>query len=366
MRHAPAIRLPATKIYERYVGAHVVVATLLSLLVLLSLFLFGALVDDLGKVGRGDYTLLRSLQYVALTAPRLAFSLFPVAAVVGSLLGLGLLAANSELIVLRTAGVSVAEIVRAVLKAGALLMVAALLLGELVAPLAERVAERRRADALAGGGAEARGGPGFWMRDGDSFIHVRRALGPERPADVSVYEFDAARRLRVASHAREARFVDGRWRLSEVSQTRFDGEETSARVLRHARWGAGFTPELVELAASRPEALPALGLFRTIRHLRRSGVRTEPLELALWTRLAYPLATGVMVFLAVPMVLGRPRGIGLGARMVVGVFLGVAFHVVDQTTGQVSLIYGLSPPLAALAPTALFLGAGLWMLRRVP
>ena len=363
MRPAPAIRLPAMKIHERYVAAHVVVATLLSLLVLLSLFLFGALVDDLGSVGRGDYTLLRSLEYVALTAPRLAFSLFPVAAVVGSLLGLGLLAANSELIVLRTAGVSVGEIVRAVLKAGVVLMVAALLLGDLAAPFAERIAERRRAEALAG---EARGGPGFWMRDGNSFVNVRRTLGAERLAGVFVYEFDSARRLRVASHAREARFVDGRWRLSEISQTRFDGEEVSGRTLPRARWSAGFTPDLVEVAAHRPEGLPALGLFRYIRHLRSNGVRTEPLALALWTRLAYPLATGVMVFLAVPMVLGRPRGIGLGARMVAGVFLGVAFHVVDRTTGQVSLIYGLSPMLAALAPTALFLGAGLWMLRRVP
>ena len=354
------------KIYERYVAAHVVVATLLSLLVLLSLFLFGALVDDLRSVGRGDYTLLRSLEHVALTAPRLAFSLFPVAAVVGSLLGLGLLAANSELIVLRTAGVSVAEIVRAVLKAGALLMVAALLLGELAAPFAERVAERRRADALAGGDAPARGGTGFWMRDGDSFVHVGRALGGGRLVDVFIYEFDSARRLRVASHAREARFVDGRWRLSEVSQTRFDGDEARGRTLHRAGWSAGFTPDLVELAALRPEDLPASGLFRYIRHLRKAGVRTEPLELALWTRLAYPLATGVMVFLAVPMVLGRPRGIGLGARMVAGVFLGVAFHVLDRTTGQAGLLYDLNPVAAALGPTALFLGAGLWMLRRVP
>ena len=366
MRLPRAIRLPTVKIYERYVAVHVVAATLLSLLVLLSLFLFGTLVDDLGRVGHGDYTLAHSLQYVALTAPRLAFSLFPVAAVVGSLLGLGLLAANSELIVLRAAGVSVAEIVVAVLKAGALLVVAALLLGELVAPFTERVAERRRADALAGGAAEARGGPGFWMRDGTSFVNVRRARTGERLGDVFIYEFDSTRRLRVATHAREARFVDDEWQLSEVAQTRFDGDRSGGRTLRRARWDAGFTPELVELAAVRPENLTAFGLFRYIRHLRGHGVRTEPLDFVLWTRLAYPLATGVMVFLAVPMVLGRPRGIGLGARMVAGAFLGVAFHVIDQTTGHMSLIYGLSPMFAALAPTALFLGAGVWMLRRIP
>ena len=129
---------------------HIVAATLLSLLVLLALFLFVSVVDDLGSVGKGDYTVLRSLEYVALSAPRLAFSLFPVAAVIGTLLGLGLMAANSELVVLRGAGVSVAELVGAAMKAGALLMIAVLLVGEFAAPFAERIAEQRRAARMPG------------------------------------------------------------------------------------------------------------------------------------------------------------------------------------------------------------------------
>ena len=358
------MRFAVMRIFERYVAMHVIVATLLSLVVLLALFLFIGVVDDLGRVGRGDYTVLRSLEYVALSAPRLAFSLFPVAAVIGSLLGLGVMAANSELVVLRSSGISVVEITGAVLKAGALLMIAALLVGEFVAPFAERIAEQRRANAIAGLPSSGRA-PGFWARDGNSFVNVRGVNPGNRMEEVFIYEFDESRRLRVATRAAEATFSGGRWDLTDVAQTRFDGDRVTGRNLGRARWESQFEPDMVNLVALRPESLSALGLLRYIRHLESNLQSAERFELALWTKLAYPIATGVMVLLAVPLVLGRLHRAGLGARMLVGAILGVSFHIANQATGHLGLVYNLHPVLTALAPTALFLVAALWMLRRL-
>lgn len=358
------MRFIPLKIFERYVAIHVVAATLLSLLVLLALFLFVSVVDDLGDVGKGDYTVLRSLEYVALSAPRLAFSLFPVAAVIGTLLGLGLMAANSELVVLRGAGVSVAELVGAAMKAAALLMIAVLLVGEFVAPISERIAEERRASAHAGY-AVNRDGAGFWARDGNSFINVRGLNPGERMEELFIYEFDDSRRLRVATHAAEATYREGRWHLVDIAQTRFDGDRVTGRSLERARWDSHFRPELVNLVALRPESLSALGLTRYIGHLRRNMQSAKRFELALWTKLAYPLATGVMVLLAVPLVLGRLQRAGLGARMLVGALLGLSFHIVNQATGHLGLVYQLNPVVTALSPTGIFLVAALWMLRRL-
>lgn len=363
------VRFPRMRIFERYVAMHVVAATLLSLAVLLALFLFISVVDDLDRVGRGDYTVLRSLEYVALSAPRLAFSLFPVAAVIGSLLGLGLLATHSELIVLRAAGVSVAEIVRAVVKAAALLMAVVLLLGELVSPFADRLAERRRANAYAGhavaGDAVAGDAAGFWAREGDSFINVRGVNPGQRMEEVFIYEFDEARRLRALTRAAEATFQDGQWHLSDIEQTHFEGDRIRGRSLERARWDSRFRPELASLVMLRPESLSALGLYRYIRHLRTNMQNAERFELALWTKIAYPMATGVMVLLALPLVLGRLHRAGLGARMLVGALIGLVFHVLNQSAGHLGLVYRLDPMLTALAPSALFLAAALWMLRRL-
>ena len=98
-----------------------------------------------------------------LTLPRHAFVLFPFAAVIGALIGLGTLAVSSELSVVRTAGVSIGRIVGSVLKGALLLVVIAVLFGEIVAPYCERLAQARRTAALEETSGRRNG---FWIRDG--------------------------------------------------------------------------------------------------------------------------------------------------------------------------------------------------------
>ena len=152
-------------ILDRYIGRHVVLGTLPALSVFVALFSILELVDDVGQVGRGEYTLLRALEYSALRIPGRMFELLPVAALGGSVLGLGLLAATSELTVMRTAGVSVARITAAVLKSAAAMVVAAIVLGELVVPFTERAAHERRSVAL-NKDIALESDYGLWMRDG--------------------------------------------------------------------------------------------------------------------------------------------------------------------------------------------------------
>ena len=349
---------------DRYIGAHVIVATGIVLFALLALFLFIAVVDDLGTVGRGGYTVAASLTYVALTAPSLVFSLFPVAAVLGSLLGLGLLASNNELVVFRTSGVSVARIVLAVMKAGSVLVVVAVLVGELLAPPAERLAQEHRAFALTGK-TTLLTSFGFWVRDGNSFINIRRVHPGNQMGNLFIYEFDADNRLRVATHALRATFSGQAWNLEDIRQTRIEGDRIVAKRWKHARWESLFKPDLVNVVAVRPESLSALGLYRYIDYLRANSLTTARYELALWNKIVYPVAIGVMVFLAVPIVLGRMQRVGLGARMLVGALIGLAFHILNQAAGYIGLVYGLSPWLSATLPTLAFLAAGIWMLRRV-
>ena len=183
--------------------------------------------------------------------------------------------------------------------------------------------------------------------------------------DIYIYEFDNASRLRVATYAREARFVDDEWRLEDIRQTRIEGDEITAQRWKNALWDSLFKPDLVNLVAVRPESLSAFGLYRYIRYLRTNGLTTARFELALWTKIVYPVATAVMILLAVPLVLGRLQRVGLGARMLIGAMIGVGFHIVNQAAGHVGLVYGLMPWVVAVAPTGAFFVLGMWMLHRV-
>ena len=99
-----------TGILSQYMMRTILASTALVLVVLLALaglFEFIAELDDT----QGNYGTAQAILYTLLRLPNLAFEMFPIAALIGSLLGLGALASNSEIIVMRSAGLSVAEII---------------------------------------------------------------------------------------------------------------------------------------------------------------------------------------------------------------------------------------------------------------
>ena len=114
---------------------------------------------------------IRDSWYVLLTAPRRAYEMLPMAALIGCLIGLGTLASNSELTIMRAAGVSIGRIVWAVMKPMLVLMLAGILIGEYVAPLTENQAQADRALAQGGGAAQS-SKRGMWHRQGQEYVHV--------------------------------------------------------------------------------------------------------------------------------------------------------------------------------------------------
>ena len=349
---------------DRYIGLHVLTGTLLALVVLVALLAFVSFVDDIKAVGRGNYTLLRALEHMVLILPRQIFSVMPVAAVVGSLMGLGQLAVNSELAVMRAAGVSGWALGRAVFKAAMALVVFSVIIGEGIAPYAERLAQERRSMALSKN-LKLHGGNGIWLRDGNSIVNIRNVLPGTSLAGVTIHEFDNLNRLRATTFAHKATFEGEDWLLEGVVQSQIEVDEVVASRAAKARWESVFKPALISVLAVRPESLSALGLVRYIDYLEGNGLKADRFELALWTKLAYPLATAVMILLGLPLVMGRFKASGIGSRILIGTLLGVSFHILHQVSGHLGILYGLNAGVCALAPSLIFLGVGLWFMRRL-
>ena len=349
-------------ILDTWIARNVVGGALLALVVLLALTAVVGFVEELDSVGRGSYGIGEAAVFVLLTLPRQAFVLFPLAAVIGALVGLGGLAASSELAVVRSSGVSVARIVGSVLKGGLALVVVAVVIGEVVAPYCERFAEARRAAAL--DESHGRGG-GYWIRQGQRFVNSVRVRPDGDVEDMYIYEMDSEGALRTLTHARHAQYRDAAWVLDSVRRSDVSTDGVVTRFTPRVVWATRFGPDLVRLASARLESLSGRALVRYIDYLRDNRLETATYELALWTKVVYPFATGVMIVLAVPLVLGRLGGTGIGNRILVGCLIAVSFHVVNEISGKMGIVYGLSPWASAFAPTLLFLAAGIWLLRRV-
>ncbi|QKT04543.1 LPS export ABC transporter permease LptG [Ectothiorhodospiraceae bacterium 2226] len=358
-------------ILDRYVGGAVASSTAVVMLVLLALYAFITLTGEMGSVGRGTYTVWSATQYTLLTTPGRAYELFPLTALLGALLGLGTLAGNSELTVMRAAGVSLWRIIWSVMKTGLVLVLLALVVGEAVAPPAERYATEMRMERLAQN-VSVNTRQGLWARDGDTFINVRRVQPDGRLVGVSLYELDAERRLRRTTTALSAEYRDAQWLLRDVRRTHFSypgadqaGLATQVERLPSMPWRSLLTPELVQVVSVSPEMLAIWDLHSYVNYLRANELDAGRYELALWTKVAAPIATGVMVLLAVPFVFGSMRAVGVGQRILVGTLLGIGFYLFNQLVGRAGLVWGISPALAATLPTLLMLALAVWLVRRV-
>lgn len=349
-------------ILDRLIGRTILYSTLVVLAILLGLFTFFEFVDKLGDLGQANFNLYEVTKYVLLSLPRTAYQLFPMAALLGTTVGLSSMALDSELVAMRAAGVSVMRIVGSVMKVGLVFVLAAMFIGEYVAPASESLAQRGRAEALHVG--VQKGGGVIWLRDGSAFISIGEVLPDLSVLHINIYEFDAARLLR-HTYARSGHFDQGHWRLRDVHETALDGEHVHATQRSAGDWRSVVDPTVLGVFAVRPESLSAWNLLRYIHHLERNNQETKRYELAFWYKIVAPLTTGVMVLLAVPFVFTQPRSAGMGLRLFLGIMVGLSFYVINRGFGFFNVLQGLPPILGAVLPTALFMVLALLMLRRV-
>lgn len=349
------------RIIDRYIGVTVAVGTATVMAVLLALMTFGDLVNELDNVGKGSYGVAQAVEYVLLTMPRTAYGLFPSAALLGSLLGLGLLSGNRELMIIRAAGVSLARLVWSVMKVGLILMVIAVAIGEYVAPASEKIANAIRTRALTNQ-VTLSTHSGLWVRDDRNFINIHTVLLDGQVGDVTIYQFDAAQRLQATIHARSAAYRGGEWVLHDVSRSQIAADHVTSVHQARLVWPSLFNPELFDVVSVEPRDLSISGLYQYIDYLQANGLNARRYQLAFWEKVLSPLAVGAMILISIPFVMGPMRLTSMGQRILVGVLLGVGFHLVNQAISQSALVYHMNLMVFTALPTLLFYGGALFLL----
>ncbi|MSR15125.1 MAG: LPS export ABC transporter permease LptG [Gammaproteobacteria bacterium] len=353
------------KILDRYIAWTIISSTVTVLIVLVGIFSFFAFIDQLEDVGRGDYGLAKVVVFVLFSVANLTYEMFPMAALIGSLIGFGTMMRNGEVAVIRCNGVPKSRIVFSVVKAGMVLLIAAMIIGEFIAPPAERFAHDYRTIAI-NNRITFKSENGFWARDGNSYINIREILPGDQLRDVYIYEFDNSNKLRLSTYAEFARYTGRDWVLQNISQTSLDDDGLRKRTLPQAAWDSILKPDLLQMVTINPDSLSIWNLLKYSRYLNTNGQNAQRYEHVLWLKLTYPLATVVMVVLAVPMVMRANRSVTVGQRVLVGALIGLGFHLLNQATGHLGVVYEVPPILSATGPALLMSFAAFYLLAKTP
>lgn len=354
-------------ILGRYLFVSLLRSMFMVLLALLSLFLFFDLIAELGALGRGNYSVLHMMAFVVLRLPGRAYELLPIATLIGGLFSLSLLNQQSEYTVMRVCGLSLWRVVGHLVLAGLLFSVMTFLLGEYVAPGVERSANQMRL-AATGQAVAQNFRSGFWAKDGKSFVNVREVLPNNTLRGISIYEFDTQRSLQRITWADHGNWnPDNEWRLSGVTVTWFQAAKVVTATFPQFQWRSVISPETLAVLLVVPEQMSARSLAGYIEHLRKNSQKTRRYEIALWSKLFYPLACIPMLLIALPFAQGQRRSGGIGARLFLGIMLGLGFYFMNRLVGHMGLLYDWPPILSSILPSLAFLliaGVLLWAQER--
>ncbi|WP_020650366.1 LPS export ABC transporter permease LptG [Solimonas variicoloris] len=352
-----------TRRLTQHLVTHIVSFSAIVALALVAIYTFISFVSEIDQAGQGGFGVVQLLYYTAMMVPTGLYTLMPVIALLGTLMGLGTLAAQNEITAMRAAGMTVMQIGAAALLAGVLFGGFEVLLGDVLAPAGTQAARDFRDQAKDGAPAGLATRP-VWLRDGTAVMHIGTLISEREVAELEIYQLGDDLSLQSVLRAEHGEYVDGHWRLTGIARTRFEGEQVIAEHLDELDTQGHLSPDVLRLFVLEADALTTPGLMRLIAYLDRNGLDTRSYRLSLWRKIVTPLTVVAMMLFAVPFVIGSQRGGGAGQRLLVGIVVGLVFYVVNEVTASIGQILGWAPVLAAGLPTAALAGLAVWRLQR--
>jgi lipopolysaccharide export system permease protein len=376
----PHLNLPRPNLLDLYIARQYLGVYIVSFGALVGIFYIATLIDLADKLLGGVTSTGVMLRYFYFATPQYVYYIIPMAALVATLVTIGLLTKNSELIVMRACGISLYRSALPLVLFGVLFSAVLFELQERV--LADWNREAQRLNAL------MRGYPMQMV----GVLNRQWIIG--KSGDIYRYQAFDQRRNRFTQFTMYE-VNEGAWRLnrltyaSEVELGRQEGEDSFTWAARSG-WTRQFVADpgrksarpAVKYAAFAvsPISLEAPAYFKTddpdadrmtyrelsgyIAELKASGYHVVPYQVQLQQKLAFPFVAIIMTLLAVPFAVttGRSGAIyGIG----VGLVLAIVYRTALSLFGALGSGGWVDPTLAAWAPNILFAAAAAYMLLTV-
>ena len=368
----PGVRIPQAgvlglSILDWYVAKVYIGVVALAFVGLLGIFYISNFIDLSDKLFKGQTTGWMLLEYFWFATPQFAYYVIPIAALIATLVTVGLLTKTSELTVMKACGIS---LYRAALP----LVLFSLLWSTLLFGLSESILARanRRAEAL---NHQIRSGRPpvdllnrqWIVAEGGSIYHYL-SFDPDRDelGGLSVYEF-AGRSWSLSRHtfAKQAVYHDG-WEGYDVWERNFRHTGQSPLFETAGVQPLSFLepPDYFETESPDAELMNFRELETEIAELSASGFPVVQLVVALHRKASFPFVTLILTLIAIPFALTiGPRGAlyGVGA----GISLACGYWIIISVFGAIGSAGLLAPILAAWAPNLLFGASATYLLLTV-
>ena len=349
---------------SKYLIRSMLTTIVLVLLILLSLSMLFEFITQLGDL-EGQYGIKEALLFSFLRLPQLSFDMMPIATLIGSLLSLGSLSTNSELIVIRTAGVSIGRLASMVAMSGAILLSITVLIGEFIAPPMDYFARTMRDEARYNQQGSAFGSEA-WFKDGPIILHLERVNTEFDFGSIYLFKLNEDNSLNsIALADNSAIGPDEKWVLENYRETRFQDEDVQVSSSSTTIESFDIDSDLLGTTLVKPASLSARGLINYINYLNKNELSAIRYEMEFWSRIATTLTVVVMPILALTFVFGSLRYVGSGSRLMMGILIGLGYFLLSEMLSNSGQVFHINPALISWIPTVILIIITAVTLKRV-
>lgn len=377
------------KVLTRYVAKEVLIATLFVLVALVALIAFFDLVSQARNIGN-RYSISMALFLTMLKLPSRLYEVMPIAALLGAVYTMSRLASNSEFTIMRVAGLSPFRLAGMMTVPALILIAMTFCLGEWLTPAADMM-RNDMDNILFNRKLSARGySSGVWVKDNVKeqqnagqatvrFVNVHNLIAGEhsRTGAWRVFEFDKDGSLIRVLHAPEANYISGRgWHLKDAKVETLPKithdetpmvEKSSARKDVDLMLPSEMRPEILGVLTIKPERMGISDLWQYIAHLKETRQTSDRYQVALWSKVFYPLAIFVMLAVAMPFAYLNTRSGGVSIKIFAGLMIGISFYALNNIFSFLGVLNTWHPMVVAVVPTSVMLicaAVALWLLER--
>ncbi|AVL70151.1 Lipopolysaccharide export system permease protein lptG [Oligella urethralis] len=360
------------KTARRYIASEIYRSTIAVTLVLVGLFMFFDMIENLDNLNErftfGSLLLLQLMQI-----PTRLYDLLPIALLIGAIIALAGLAQRNELVVLRVSGISSRRLLGMLWMGTIPIMVFALLLSEGVTPYAESKTGQLNLQLL-GKSSGARMNSGYWFREPTDngalrVINISRISSEREVENIRIYNFDAEGKFKELIHAQRGLFQHQELQLTQAKLIRTDFDLETAlmdptapltplstqTMLDSYTISTSLTQARLLASELQPDRMSIMGLLDYIQYLEDNHLQSNRQVVALWRKGVYPFTLLVMITLAAPISFMQTRKGGAGLKVFGGILIGVVFFMINQLALNLGMLNNLPPWLTALAPNTIAL-----------
>lgn len=352
------------RLINLYVTKTILASISLVLLMLSGLQFFVLFVNQLNDLGKADYGVLQALKFILLGLPYQIYLFFPMASLLGCLIGLGMMANHRELVVMRAAGMSITQITTIVLRVAILLILLVTLIGELLLPKWVFLANNYKMQMISTDDT-LRTTKGMWLRQGHDFISIDAiSLDGTELHHIQQLHFNKTYELSYIRQIQHAHFIENTWQATHIAETFFLNNTTRTHHQAKMLWPIRLKPKFLRISSNEPDEMTFSELAQFLRMQKKNHQLVRRYQLGYWQRLSQPLTTLVMMLLAIPFIFGPLRSSTMGSKLLLGAAIGFGFYILNRFFGSLSQIYQFSALTAAITPTLVFTLLGFYLMRR--